>query len=287
MRRRIFWIIIAAVPLALITLAAGTAVAFPAARHIASALWNLPDRLPALPENGQVHFEPGAEAYARDVAALLPAAITQIEAVHGRRFEHPVPVGVYTTPEAFAAANGSGIAGAVGTSVFGRVVLSPTLYGPQYRRLPAILTHELSHSHLQGYISAVAWVRLPNWFKEGLAVMASGGGGAELVSEQEARTAIERGEAITIEDTGSFANLSEIAFERAPARATPSHRTVMAYRQAGMFVSYLHDSDTPGFARMMNAILDGRPFVQAVDAGYHQDVQSLWQQFATASAGGK
>lgn len=279
-RRRIFWMIIAGVPPALITLAAGTAVAFPAARHIASALWNPPDRLPALPDNGQVHFESGAEDYAREVSALLPAVITRVEAIQGRRFEHPVPVGVYTTPEAFAAANGSGIAGAVGTSVFGRVLLSPTLYGPQTRRLPAILTHEMSHAHLQGYISTYTWVRLPNWFKEGLAVMVSGGGGAEFVSEREARAAIERGETIAIEDIGSFANLSEIRFERAAARWDPSHRTVMAYRQAGMFVSFLHDTDTPGFARMMNAILDGRPFVEAVDTGYHQDVQSLWQKFA-------
>jgi hypothetical protein len=280
--------ILAGAPLALVTLAAGTAVAFPAARHIASALWNLPDGLPALPQNGQVHFEPSAEDYARDVAALLPAAIAKVEAVHGRRFEHPVAVGVYTTPEAYAAvANASGSAGAVGVTAFGRVVLSPTLNRPQHWRLRAILTHELSHAHLQGYISTVAWVRLPNWFKEGLAVMASDGGGAEFVSEKEARAAIDRGEHITIEDTGSFANLSEIRFERAPARATPSDRTVMAYRQAGMFVSYLHDSDTPGFARMMNAILDGRPFVEAVDTGYHQDVQSLWQQFAQTSAEGK
>jgi hypothetical protein len=280
MRRRIFWMIIAAVPLALITLAAGTAVAFPAARHIASALWNLPDRLPALPENSLVHFEPGAEDYAHDVAALLPAAVARIEAVHGRRFEHLVAVGVYMTPEAYAAANASGSAGAVGVTAFGRVVLSPTLNRPQHWRLRAILTHEMSHAHLQGYISTVAWVRLPNWFKEGLAVMVSGGGGAELVDEQEARAAIERGEHIVINDTGSFKNLSEIAFQRAPARATASHRTVMAYRQAGMFVGFLHDSDTPGFARMMNAILDGRPFVEALDAAYHQDVQSLWQQFA-------
>jgi hypothetical protein len=280
MRRRIFLMILAGVPLALVTSAAGTAVALPAVRHIASALWNMPDRLPALPENGQVHFESGAEDYAHDVAALLPAAISRIEAIHGRRFEHPVPVGVYTTPEAYAAANGSGIAGAVGTSVFGRVVLSPALHEPQTWRLPAILTHEMSHAHLQGYISTYTWVRLPNWFKEGLAVMASGGGGAEFVSEREARAAIERGEHIVINDTGSFANLSEIRFERAPARATASDRTVMAYRQAGMFVSFLHDTDTPGFARMMNAILDGRPFVEAVDTGYHRDVQSLWQQFA-------
>jgi hypothetical protein len=284
MRRRIVWIILA-VPLALITVAAGTAVAFPAARHIASALWNLPDRLPALPENSLVHFEPGAEVYAHDVAALLPAAIAKIEAVQGRRFGHPVLVGVYTTPEAYAVANASGSAGAVGVTAFGRVVLSPTLNSSQRQRLRAILTHELSHAHLQGYISTYTWVRLPNWFKEGLAVMASGGGGAELVSEQEARAAIERGEHITIEDTGSFANFSEIRFERAPAGTTPSDRTVMAYRQAGMFVSWLHDTDTPGFARTMNAILDGRPFVEAVDAGYHQDVKSLWQKFAHTSAG--
>jgi hypothetical protein len=287
MRRRIFWMIIAGVPLALITLAAGTAVAFPAARHIASALWNLPDRLPALPENGQIHFEPGAEDYAREVAALLPAAIAKVEAVHGRRFEHPVPVGVYTTPEAYAAANATGSAGAVGVTAFGRVVLSPTLNRPQHWRLPAILTHELSHAHLLGYISTYAGVRLPSWFREGLAVMASGGGGAEFVSEREARAAIERGETITIDDAGSFSNLSEIRFERGSARATPSDRTVMAYRQAGMFVSFLHDTDTPGFARMMNAILDGRPFVEAVDTGYHQDVQSLWQKFAETRAEGK
>jgi hypothetical protein len=279
--------ILAGVPLALITVAAGTAVAFPAARHIASALWNVPDRLPALPENSQIHFEPGAEDYAHGVSALLPAAIARIEAAQGRPFAHPVTVGVYATPEAYAAANASGAAGAVGVAAFGRVILSPTLNRPQHRRLPAILTHELSHAHLQGWISAYTWVRLPNWFKEGLGVMVSGGGGAEFVSEQEARSAIERGEHIVIDDTGSFANLSEIRFERAPPQATPSHRTVMAYRQAGMFVAWLHDSDAPGFARMMNAILDGRPFVEAVDGGYRQDVHSLWQKFAKTAAGGK
>jgi hypothetical protein len=283
MRRRIVWIIVG-VPLALITVAAGTATALPAARHIVSALWNLPDRLSSLAENSQVHFEPGAEDYAHDVSALLPAAIARIEAAQGRPFAHAVTVGVYATPDAYVAANGLGSAQAVGTAPFGRVILSPALEWPQHRRLPAILTHELSHAHLQGWISGNAYVRLPNWFKEGLAVMASGGGGAEFVSEEEARAAIEHSEHIAIDDTGSLWNLSEIRFERAPLGATPSHQTVMAYRQAGMFVSYLHDSDGPGFARMMNAILDGRPFVEAVAAGYHQDVQSLWQKFAQSSA---
>lgn len=280
MRRRIFWTIIAGVPLLLITLAAGTAVALPAARHLASALLNPPDRLPSLAENSQVHFEPGAEDYAHEVAALLPAVVARIEAAQGRPFAHPVTVGVYVTPEAYMAANGIGSMGPVGVTPFGRVVLSPALGGPQHQRLPAILTHELSHAHLQGWISAYAGVRLPNWFKEGLAVMVSGGGGAEFASEREARAAIGRGEHIAIDDSGSFLNLSEIRFERALPGATPSHQTVMAYRQAGMFVSYLHDSDAAGFARMMNAILDGRSFVEALDTGYHRDVRSLWQEFA-------
>jgi hypothetical protein len=283
MRRRIVWIILA-VPLALITVAAGTAAALPAARQIVSALWNVPDRLPSLAENSQVHFEPGAEDYAHEVSALLPAAIARIEAAHGRPFAHPVTVGVYTTPEAYAAANVLGTRPTVGVTAFGRVNLSPELDRRQHWRLPAILTHELSHAHIQGWIS-MADIRLPNWFKEGLAVMVSGGGGAEFVGEVEARAAIGRGECIAIDDTQSLSTLLlGIRYERAPLGATPSHQIVMAYRQAGMFVSYLYDSDASGFARMMNAILNGRPFVEAVDAGYHRDVRALWQEFTRAGA---
>jgi hypothetical protein len=282
MRPRIRWIIVG-VPLVLTAVAVSSAAAVPTVRHLVSAVLNLPDRLPALAENSQVHFEPGADNYARAVSALLPAAIARVEAAQGRPFAHPVIVAVYATPEAYMAANGRGSMGPVGVTFAGRVNLSPALYSRQQQRLPAILTHELSHAHIQGWIST-ADLRLPNWFKEGLAVMVSGGGGAEFVSEQEARAAIERGECIAIDDTQSLSTLPlGIRFERAPQGATQSHQTVMAYRQAGMFVTYLHDSDAPGFARMMNAILDGRSLAEAVAAGYHEDVHAIWQKFAQTS----
>jgi hypothetical protein len=284
MRRRIVLIIVG-IPLALIAAAAGTAAALPAVRHIVSAFWNLPDRLPSLAENSQVHFESGAEDYAHDVSALLPAAIARVEAAQGRPFAHPVTVGVYTTPEAFAAANGLGSIVPVGATFDGRVNLSPKLFWPQHRRLPAILTHELSHAHLQGWIGGNAFVHLPNWFKEGLAVMVSGGGGAELVSEEEARVAIQRGEQIAIDDAGNLQSLGDIRFDRAPAQTVPSwYPVVLAYRQAGMFVSYLRESDRSAFDRVMNAVLDGRPFAEALAVGYHKDVHSLWREFAPANA---
>ena len=79
MRRRILWIIIG-VPLTLIVIGGGAALSLPAVRHLVSGLWNLPDRLPALASNSQVHYEPGAENFAPDVAALLPEAIARVEA---------------------------------------------------------------------------------------------------------------------------------------------------------------------------------------------------------------
>ena len=287
MRRRILWVV-GGVPLALVVVGTGVAFSLPAVRHAISAVWNLPDRLPALADNSQVHYQPGAEAYARDVATLLPGAITLVETAHGRRFAHPVIMGAYATPEAFAAANGLGSVGPVGVTLLGRVNLSPKLYWQQRNRLRAILTHELSHAHLQGWMGAAAYIRLPNWFKEGLAVMVSGGGGAELVSEDDARASIRRGEQIAVDDAGSLKHLVEIRFEKPPGKTTPAwYPVVMAYRQAGLFVTYLRQTDEPAFGRMMSAILDGRTFADAVTAGYHADVHALWQEFTKASVESK
>jgi hypothetical protein len=287
MRRRIIWMVIGA-PLALIVVGAGTALSMPAVRNIVSGFWNLPDRLPALADNALVHFEPGAEDFAHDVAALLQAAIARVEAVHGRPFARSVIVGAYATREAFAAANGLGSDVPVGVTFAGRVILSPKLFSPQHWRLRAILIHEMSHAHIQGWIGGNKYFQLPPWFKEGLAVMISGGGGAELVSEDTARAAIQRGEQIAIDDASSAQTTIDIRFTKPLEKQSPSwYPIVLAYRQAGMFVNYLRESDEPAFNRMLSAILDGRTFAEAVDIGYHEDVRSLWQKFAELGVGRK
>lgn len=284
MRRRTVWIVIG-VPLALIIVGAGAALSMPAVRHMITGFLNLPDRLPALADNPLVHYESGAEDFARDVAVLLPEAIARVEAVHGRPFAHPVTVGAYATPEAFAAANGLGSNVPVGVTFAGRVILSPKLFRPQHWRLRAILTHEMSHAHLAGYIGGTSYFRLPPWFKEGLAVMISEGGGAELVKEDEAWAAIQRGEQIAIDDASSPQTTIDIRFDKAPEKQSPSwYPIVLAYREAGMFVKYLRQSDRPAFDRMLGAILDGRSFAEAINAGYHEDVRALWKKFAGSTA---
>jgi hypothetical protein len=268
--------------IALMLLVGVSAATVPTVRRIAFGVWNSPDRLAASPQNPQVHYEPGGAEYARAVAALLPAIITRVESVHGRPFVHPVTVGVYVSPEAFAAGNGLGHARAAGVTLFGQVTLSPILFSAQRQRLPGILTHEMSHAHLQSWISALAYIHLPNWFKEGLAVMVSGGGGAEFISEREARDAMRRGDRIAIESEGSSRNLTGIKFEN-PSETRDGLRIMMGYRQAGLFVTFLHDRDTAGFARTMAAVLDGRQFGEAVIAGYGRDLWTLWADFLRAN----
>jgi hypothetical protein len=166
----------------------------------------------------------------------------------------------------------------------GRVMLSPALFSRQRQRLPALLTHELSHAHLGGWMSQLGVWRLPQWFKEGLAVMVSGGGGAEGVSESQARDAIRRGDHIALVTPNSLLNLGVIRNVQSPEIPGTSFRTLMAYRQAGMFVAFLHDTDPAGFARMMAAILEDRSFAEAVTMGYGTDLQSLWLRFALAQS---
>ena len=179
---------------------------------------------------------------------------------------------------------GLGSRRAVGMTFLGRVMLSPVLFSAQRQRLPAILTHELSHAHLQSWISQLAYMRLPQWFKEGLGVMVSGGGGAEGVSELQARDAIRRGVHIAIESSNSLLNLGDVKFVQPPEIPDTSFRIQMGYRQAGLFVTFLRDTNPVGFSRMMNAILDGRPFTDAVTSGYATDLHSLWLRFVQLPA---
>jgi hypothetical protein len=271
-----------AIVICFVLLSAAGVAAMPMVRHAASGWWNNPEGLPALPEAPSVHYETGGSEYARTVAGLLPAALARVEAAQGRPFRHPVTVGVYITPEAYIAANGMGDPHSVGLTFLGRVTLSPALFSTQRQRLPALLTHELSHAHLASWMSQLGVWSLPQWFKEGLAVMVSGGGGAEGVSENQARDAIRRGDHIALTTSNSLLNLGVITYVKSPEIPVTSFRKLMAYRQAALFVEFLRDIDPGGFARTMDAILDDRSFAEALMTGYGTDVQALWLRFVQA-----
>lgn len=222
----------------------------------------------------RVRYEPGAEEAAAVVAQALPAAIATVERGHGRPFTKPVVIHVCATTASFDR-HGFGVSGAGGFVLNGRLFLSPK---PQNTadRLPRLLTHELSHLHLEQQLGTLRGARqLPGWFKEGLAVYVAGGGGAETVSEAEARDAIARGRTFKLDTRGS------LLFPQTAARdgLTPH----LFYRESAMFVGFLARLDPGAFKRLLASIQDREAFDSAVNGAYGRDLAELWAQFTAAT----
>ncbi|WP_243374101.1 hypothetical protein [Geotalea sp. SG265] len=219
--------------------------------------------------DGRVFAEPGSEDVAAIAAKELPEAIATVEREQYHLFAEPVQVYVTRDEESFASFTG------VPKEVRGAVILKLFLSGGLRKepdRIKRILTHELSHLHLGQRLGIYGYnAALPSWFQEGLAVIVSGGGGAEKMSEAGAAEAILQGKSLAPEDTGSF------FFKK--FAASYGLKPPMFYRQSGMFVSYLRRMDEARFKAFLLAAVEGREFSEAFESAYGVGIDVAWQRF--------
>lgn len=250
-----------------------------------SAVFHDPHDLPALAQDPRVRYDAHAEGYAARIARLLPAAMARVEATHGRPFGKPFVVAAYLDDEAYAAANGVGSLQPRGVTFFDRIAMSPTVWREEPDWLAAYLAHELSHEHLHSHLSALEYIRIPVWFVEGIAVVASDGGGAQRVSPQEAKAEIAAGKFIETPDEASlFAN---IGLKAPPSRVEGDDvrlRMHMAYRQAGLFVAFLREHNPRAFKGLMHRLLDGEAFKSAFETSYGESLATLRARFIAGIA---
>ncbi len=264
-------------------IACAATATFPPLHNGLSPLFYDPEDLPTSERDLRVHFEAGANSCAAEVAAFLPRAIQHVEAMQGRPFARDPVIAVYSSPALFAKANGFGHPNVAGASQWGRVTLSPRLCTTERPRLAAILTHELSHAHLLSWRSWYVFERPPSWFTEGLAVMVSGGGGAEGVNEETAKRALLQGYAIAIENKGRWLDFAAIPFRIEPLEPSiPRQR--LAYRQAAMFVNWLLARRPSAFYQLLQEIETGKAFSAAFLKSYGSAPESQWQDFISGLA---
>jgi len=192
-------------------------------------------------DDSRVFYEPGAESNARILAAALSDASTRVEESQYGTFAVPVRIYVCATLKSFERFTGNPRASGDTTMAL-KIFISPK---PQNtpERLPLVLTHELSHLQLLQRLSVYQVSRLLTWFKEGLAVYVSGGGGAEDVIEAEAAQAIVKGQRLLPNDSHSV-----FSHDSASSFGLQAH---MFYRQAGMFIGYLKESKPRGFSALL------------------------------------
>lgn len=226
----------------------------------------------ALDSDRRILYEPGAEDLTKEVAKYLPASIDKVENGQYRPFLKPVEVYICATKDSFSSF--TGLSGVVkGATTINHVFLS----AERMREFPinirqAVLTHELSHFHLQQYLGAYNYgANMPAWFSEGLAEYVSGGAALYDVSEAEAFKAILEGNHIYPDATGSF-----FFPKRWNAYSLKPH---MFYRQSFMYVSYLKHLDESKFRTFILALENNRRFEDSFNSIFGLTVDAVWQQF--------
>ena len=227
-----------------------------------------PENLPKASATLPVYAEKGAESIAGDISAALPTSIQRIEATHGGKLDSLPPIVVCATEACYNhyAATPASTAETLRDkriSINGAVILKQKWDAVQ------LFTHELSHFYW--YSQGVGFQ--PQWFEEGMGVWVSNGGGAETVSVQAAERAIRSG--ITIHPTLNSGFWNYLTQPPSP----PENNWHMYYRQAGMFVQYLHDSDPIAFAHLLDALRKTKDLQQAWSIAYKKNLDEMWLQF--------
>ena len=228
------------------------------------------DDFETLAADTRVRYELGAQSFAERVADILPAAIAQVEAGHYRPFPRPVTVYVCGTSSCFEHAMPGAARFTAAVIYDNRLLLAPRLFEREPERLYPILVHELSHLHL-GQSLGHYTMRIPVWFHEGLASLVALNGGADLVSEEEARWAIAAGKHF----------LPDPAHDET-RRKYADHwqlRIAMFYRQSMMFVASLRAGGEERFRSLIDALQRRAAFDEAFGAAFGAGALDLARRF--------
>lgn len=226
------------------------------------------DHFISMKEHPSIKYEKGAESFARMISPYLSSSMHVIESKQGK-FAGPVEIYVPRSIESFSkyCASKRPSACVIGYRLF----MSPKLL-KEKERIPGILTHELSHLQLTQAIGRWDYqTKLPSWFKEGLAVYVSNGGGAEGVSEQKAYEAIIQGKSIDPNGSGGL-----LFRKTASSFGLTTH---MFYRQSELFIKFLHDKNPGNFDKLFTVLTSGKTLNEALLSVYGFDVQQAWKEF--------
>ncbi len=221
-----------------------------------------------LEKNSSVLYEQDRKKLAQNIANYLPEAVERVEQQQGV-FPQKVLVYIPATEDSFASFCTSKAPSAC--VVGSRLFMSPKL--ERYKeRMPKILTHELSHLQLTQYMGWWDYQRkLPVWFKEGLAVYISGGGGEGDVTHKEAITAIKQGKTFQPNVTGAL-----LFRKTAHSFGLATH---MFYTQSALYIKWLHDLSEDKFHHLIVSLRGGESLDQVMHKVYGFGVKEGWKRF--------
>ncbi len=218
----------------------------------------------------RIRIEPEAGRFAALISPHITDAIRKVEEAHNTPFMSQPIIYVCATNESYYRLTGHRAPAVVTNKLY----LSPDRFQGQ-RPLDHYLSHEMSHLHLVQRLGSIGFARIPAWFKEGLAELASGGATASFVPVPEAIRAINEGRSFV---PGEGTNVvSSFLFPRYGNYWNIENR--MFYRQSMLFVEFMRAHDESAFVRFLIKIEGGAEFRKALNDAYPGGVSMLWSKF--------
>ena len=216
-----------------------------------------------------IYYEDGSKDHALLVDNLLSEAVATVERLQNRPFKEKRAIYFCASKESFSKYSGAPKM-ARGAVFNKKLFISPRAI--ETKTLKSILIHELSHLQFHQYVGNRRYAsNIPPWFKEGLAVYVSGGGGAEKVSYEAAKKSILNGKSFKPNHSGSL-----IFPKTAFSFGLKPH---MFYRQSSMFVGYLINTYQLEFQGFVIMLFDDTEFKAAFSKSFGKSIDSAWVEF--------
>lgn len=223
-----------------------------------------------LPSDNRIRYESGAKALAQEAARHLPSAMEAVESKQYGNFKEPVTVYAFASTKSFSKYSGISEK-AQGASVGNEIYLSGMLLkSPE--KVYGMIGHELSHVQLSQTLGIITFNRtLPRWFREGLAIYVSDGGGAPVDFQKETIEKFINGKHFLPVSKGTLLNRN--------LKATDSIGPRMFYSQSGMFVQYIAKSHPLLFENLVINLQAGKKFKESFTEAFHSGVDAVLNEY--------
>lgn len=230
-----------------------------------------------LTEDPRIRYEKPAQENAIALSQVLRGSQNNVESILRTKFKKPIEAYVCSSQESFNeyVFLSKNVKGAV---YWGKLFLSPAAFNHSEKFLSELTTHELTHYLFYTHLGAKAHIEhVPLWFREGVAVFVADGG-SEYTKDKNVSSLM------TVAEKEAFLS-GETHFwfaSKDPHDAVTKNGVAnwLLYRVGGLFVHYMHDARPDSFNKLIQLLLSGTKFDEAVEISYQKSIEVLLRDFS-------
>ncbi len=232
------------------------------------------DQFLVLEQDARINYEAQAKDNALVLRTVLDSSQKAVEDALGAAFSKPIEVYVCASQEVFNeyVFLSRNVRGAV---YWGKLFLSPGAFNRG--SLAELTTHELTHYLFFTHLGEKAHIEgIPLWFREGIAVYVANGGAR--YTKDRAVSSVMRND----ERTAYLSGRVNFWFHSKDPRDAVTKSGVpdlLLYNVGALFVHFMHDSEPVKFDKLIQLLLSGTEFDQALQVSYARNTESLLQEF--------